>query len=117
MKRILFVVVFLLCSSAARAQATQTLAWSYVGVPVATVNTYQTNLKINTGPNNAIAPTCVAAGANTNCSFPVPSPIVLKTGDSITVTASLNGQSAATTLLVGPGPATPTTITITITIN
>jgi hypothetical protein len=116
-KLILVPFVLLLFALPSFAQTTQSITWQYLNTPLATVNTYQQNLKINTGTNNVITPTCVTSGVNTNCSIPVPSPIVLKTGDTVVVTASVNGQSASGSLTVGPGPTQPVTITITITVQ
>lgn len=117
MRKFLLIGLLLLIPASAHAQTQQTLTWQYLNTPLATVNTYQQNLKINTGANNIITPTCVASGVNTNCLFPIPSPTVLKTGDTIVVTASVNGQSSSGSLTVGPGPTQPTTITITITVQ
>lgn len=119
MKKILFFVLFvsLFCLSEAKAQSVQTASWKHVGATPALVSSYQFNFKINAGPNPIIIPVCTASGADTVCNYVISAPTIIVTGDTVTVTASTNGQAISGTTIVGAGPKPITTIVITIQIQ
>lgn len=86
--------------------------------PVATVQGYQTTLKIGAAAAQTISPTCVAKsgpGFITECTAPVPGPV--PSGTQYTLTLANATGLAATTITQGQGPASPTNVVITITVT
>jgi FtsP/CotA-like multicopper oxidase with cupredoxin domain len=119
-KKILLVASLLLLPTLAQAQTvTQTLEYDYLATTSAVVSGYTQTIKINASPVTSFSPTCVAAGANTHCTFPLPSPGV-KSGDVVTVTATNGaGSTPSVPYTYNPGsvPTAPTSVVITITIK
>lgn len=106
MKRlILFVLALLMLPTLAQAQQTAAIGWEYP-VALATVNTYTQSVRVDTTTITA-TPTCVATTPTlTSCTVPT-APLATGT-HTLSVTASLNGITAQTTLS-GVNPSSTTT--------
>lgn len=121
LKRLLFVGLLCLIASVAHAQTTtQTLSWSHVTNPLATVQTYVfTEVTIVSGqgqPPATLAATCTApiatapAGATASCSAKLPINLVAGNSLTLTVTDPATGLSAFSqpfTYAVAPPPPPP----------
>jgi putative flippase GtrA len=116
LKRFVFLLaVLLLAPRLVVAQTVSTsLVWSHVPDTLAHVNGYTFTQKIDAAAATVITPTCVAAGANVNCS----TPIVLTPGNHTIVVTATNAAGTASGTLNYVAPASPTQpVSIAITIQ
>lgn len=116
MRKVLIFLAILAIPILASAQAQQTtLFWDYDGVMLAEVQTFQQSVTVDGTPVSA-APTCVAAGAKTTCSVPVPQ----HTSGSRTyrIEATKNGVMRSTSSAIDPsqGPAQPGGLRLTVSV-
>jgi hypothetical protein len=101
------------------AQTTQTLAWDYVAVPVATVQTYQQSATVDGAPitSSIVCAPSVSVPTTTTCKVPLVPP--LSAGPhTMAVTAVSNGVEKLESVVIDPskGPTTLSNPRVTVTV-